>query len=65
MVKMTTEQFEEIKKRKVLISDLPFFSPEHAFQLFIMGAKRLSVCKELGERDLAAVWFSPEKVEVG
>ena len=64
VVTLTKEQFEVIESRKELISDIPFFSPEHAFQLFMMGAKRLSVCKELGERDLAAVWFSPEKVEV-
>lgn len=64
MAILTKEQFKVIESRKELISVLPHFNPEHAFQLFVMGAKRLAVCKDLGEKELAAVWFSPEKVEI-
>ncbi|WP_348965284.1 hypothetical protein [Peribacillus frigoritolerans] len=64
MAILTKEQFEVIENRKELVSCLPHFNPEHAFQLFMMGAKRLAVCKELDEKDFAAVWFSPEKVEI-
>lgn len=64
MVTLTKEQFEAIENRKELISDVPFFSPEHAFQLFMMGAKRLAGCKHLEEKDFAAVWFSSKKLEI-